>query len=100
LKWIAKAKRKSPFTLQTVYCCQLSEVAVEDAGVTVGEEFHGGVWNPETWNGEVQNIRAVAPEAVTLLLQAIMSNRDGEDPPENVLIVEEPKKSNDGEGVS
>jgi hypothetical protein len=100
LKWIAKAKPKGPFTLQTVYRCQLSEEAAQDAGVTVGEEFRGGVWNQETWNGEVQNFRAVAPEAATLLLEANLWNGDGEDPPENVLLVEEPKKSNDGEGVS
>ena len=43
LKWIAKAKPKGPFTLQIVYRCQLSEEAAQDAGVTVGEEFRGGV---------------------------------------------------------
>ena len=78
----------------------MSEEAAQDAGVTVGEEFRGGVRNQETWNGEVQNFRAVAPEAATLLLEANLWNGDGKDPPENVLLVEEPKKSNDGERVS
>jgi hypothetical protein len=100
LKSIAKAKPKGQFSLQTVYRCQLSEEAAQDAGVTVGEVFRGGVWNQETWNGAVQNFRAVAPEAATLLLEATLWNGDGEDPPENVLLVEEPKKSNDREGVS
>ena len=100
LKWIAKAKLKGPFTLQTVYCCQLSEEDSQDTGVTVGEEFCGSIWNQETWNGEVQNFHAVASEAATLLLEANLWNGDGEDPPENILSVEEPKKSNDGNGVS
>ena len=70
LKWIAKAKSKRPFTLQTIYHYQLREEAAQDAGVTVGEEFWGSVWNQEKWNGEVQNFHAVAPEAATLLLEA------------------------------
>ncbi|KAF8248551.1 hypothetical protein K440DRAFT_642204 [Wilcoxina mikolae CBS 423.85] len=43
LKWIAKAKPKGPFTLQTIYRCQLSEEAAQDVGVTVGEEFRDSV---------------------------------------------------------
>jgi hypothetical protein len=100
LKWMAKAKLKGPCTLQTVYRCYLSEEAAQDSRVTVGEEFRGGVWNQETWNGKFQNFRTVAPEAATLLLEVNLWNRDGKDPPENVLLVEEPNKSNDGEGVS
>lgn len=98
LKWIAKAKPKGPFTLETNYRCQLSEEAAQDAGVTAGEEFVGEVWNQDTWNAEVQNFRAVAPEAGTLLLQAnLWTGEDDEDRPENVLLVQEPKK---GTGVS
>ena len=48
----------------------------------------------------MQNFCTVAPKAATLLLEANMWNGDGEDQPENVLLVEESKKSNDGEGVS
>ena len=44
------------------------------------------------WNGEVQNFCSVLPEAVTLLLEANLWNGDGKDLPENVLLVEEPKK--------
>ena len=99
LKWIAKAKPKGPFTLQTVFHCQLSEESVKDASVMVGE-FRASVWNKETLHREVQNFHAVVPEAPTLLLEANVWNGDGEDPSENVLLMEEPKKSNDGKGVS
>ncbi|KAF8241629.1 hypothetical protein K440DRAFT_641617 [Wilcoxina mikolae CBS 423.85] len=97
LKWIAKARPKDLFTLQTIYRCQLSEEAAQDARVMVGEEFCGSVWNQKIWNGEVQNFSAVGPEAATLLLEANLWDGDGEDLPENVLLVEESKKSNDGE---
>jgi hypothetical protein len=100
LKWIAKAKLKGRFTLQAIYRCQLSEEAAQEATVMVGKVFRGSVWIQKTWNAEVQNFRAVAPEAATLLHEANLWNGDGEDTPENVLLVEEPKKSNDREGVS
>ena len=100
LKWITTAKLKDPFTLQAVCYCQLNKIYTEDIRVMVGEEFCGSVWNQETWNGEVQNFPAVAPEAVMLLLEANLRNGDGEDPPENILLVEEPKKSNNGMGLS
>jgi hypothetical protein len=100
LKWIAKAKLKNPFTIQTVYCSQFSEEVSQGAGVLVGDELHGGVWNQETWNGEVQNMCAVAPEAATPLLEANLWNGDREDQPENILLVNDPMKINDSEGVS
>jgi hypothetical protein len=61
LQWIAKARPMGPFTLQMVYCCQLSEDTDSDAAVTVGQELQSRVWIKETWNGEVQNFRTVAP---------------------------------------
>ena len=66
----------------------------------VGEEFCGGVWTQESWNGEVQNFHAVVPEAATLLFEANLWNGDGEVVSENILLEKEPKKNNDGEGGS
>jgi hypothetical protein len=100
MKWISKAKPKGQFTLKTKYHCQLSDEAAQDTRVMVRQEFCGSDWNPETWNDEVQNICAVAPEAVTLLIEANLWYGDRKDPPANALLVEEPKTSNDAEGVS
>jgi hypothetical protein len=56
--------------------------------------------NKESWRGEVQHYRAVVPEAATQHLEANLWNGNKKDLHENVWLTEEPKKINDGDGVS
>ena len=79
VKWVdSKAKPKGRrIALLARYKCTLEGEQAEDIGVEAGQMFDGELFDQDSWDSQVENVRLVSPTAMVLIIEVCLG-REGE----------------------